>query len=59
MYLTNVLFSIFPGQDVKLIKLREAETYTKNSATSIEKFCSGSQLTLLAAPVLLEVKSKL
>ena len=47
MYLTNVLFSIFPGQDVKLIKLREAETYTKsNSATSIEKFYSGSQLML-------------
>ena len=46
MYLTNVLFSIFPGQDVKLIKLREAETCTKNSATSVEKFYSGFQLML-------------
>ena len=46
MYLTNVLFSIFPGQDVKLIKLRGAETYTKNSATSVEKFYSGFQLKL-------------
>lgn len=46
MYLTNVFLSIFPGQDVKLIKLRETETYTKNSATSVEKFYSGFQLTL-------------